>query len=65
MAGRLTVKGRIYVDAGAARALVSGASLLPAGAARVEGRFVQPFSLANYPLDTQKLPARPWLFHMA
>ena len=22
---------------------------------RVEGRFVQPFSLANYPLDTQKL----------
>ena len=41
MAGRLTVKGRIYVDGGAARALVSGASLLPAGAARVEGRFVR------------------------
>ena len=41
VAGRLTVKGRIYVDGGAARALVSGASLLPAGAARVEGRFVR------------------------
>ncbi len=41
LAGRLTVKGRIYVDAGAARALASGASLLPAGAARVEGRFVR------------------------
>ena len=41
LAGRLTVKGRIYVDGGAARALVSGASLLPAGAARVEGRFVR------------------------
>lgn len=39
LAGRLTVKGRIMVDAGAARALAKGASLLPAGATAVEGRF--------------------------
>jgi glutamate 5-kinase len=39
LAGRLTVKGRIIVDAGAARALAKGASLLPAGATAVEGRF--------------------------
>lgn len=39
LAGRLTVKGQIVVDAGAARALAKGASLLPAGAISVEGRF--------------------------
>ena len=37
--GRLTAKGRILVDAGAAKALASGASLLPAGATGVEGSF--------------------------
>jgi glutamate 5-kinase len=41
LAGRLTVKGRISVDAGAARALAKGASLLPAGATSVEGRFLR------------------------
>jgi glutamate 5-kinase len=39
LAGRLTVKGRITIDAGAARALTKGASLLAAGATRVEGKF--------------------------
>ncbi len=39
LAGRLTVKGRIAVDAGAARALAKGASLLAAGATGVEGQF--------------------------
>ncbi len=39
LAGRLTAKGRIHIDAGAAKALTSGASLLPAGATRVEGKF--------------------------
>jgi glutamate 5-kinase len=39
LAGRLTVKGRIMVDAGAEKALRKGASLLPAGARAVEGRF--------------------------
>jgi glutamate 5-kinase len=37
--GRLSVKGRIIVDAGAAKALRAGASLLPAGATQVSGEF--------------------------
>jgi glutamate 5-kinase len=37
--GRLSVKGQIAVDAGAAKALKSGASLLPAGAKAVTGEF--------------------------
>jgi glutamate 5-kinase len=39
LAGRLTVKGQIIVDAGAVAALKKGASLLPAGAKSVEGKF--------------------------
>lgn len=39
LAGRLTVKGRLHVDAGAARALEQGRSLLAAGVTAVEGRF--------------------------
>lgn len=39
LAGRLTIKGRIFVDAGAAKALKNGASLLPAGATSVDGAF--------------------------
>ncbi|MEA1085810.1 glutamate 5-kinase [Sphingomonas sp. M6A6_1c] len=39
LAGGLTARGRIHVDAGAARALVAGGSLLAAGATRVEGTF--------------------------
>jgi glutamate 5-kinase len=39
LAGRLTVRGRLAIDAGAARALASGASLLAAGVTAVEGRF--------------------------
>ena len=39
LGGRLTVKGRIRVDAGAIKALISGSSLLPAGALSVEGEF--------------------------
>jgi glutamate 5-kinase len=37
--GRLSVKGQIIVDAGAAKALRNGASLLPAGATAVQGEF--------------------------
>ena len=37
--GRLSVKGRIAVDTGAAKALRGGASLLPAGATGVTGEF--------------------------
>jgi glutamate 5-kinase len=39
LAGRLTVKGTIEVDAGAAKALGKGASLLAAGALKVVGPF--------------------------
>jgi glutamate 5-kinase len=41
LAGRLTVKGLVRIDAGAAKALSKGASLLPAGAKAVEGKFVR------------------------
>jgi glutamate 5-kinase len=39
LAGSLEPRGAIHVDAGAARALFMGKSLLPAGATRVEGSF--------------------------
>ncbi len=39
LAGRLTVKGRIAVDAGAAQALGDGRSLLAAGVTAIEGAF--------------------------
>jgi glutamate 5-kinase len=41
LAGRLTVRGRVTVDAGAVKALMGGASLLPAGARGVEGKFAR------------------------
>jgi glutamate 5-kinase len=41
LAGGLTARGTIHVDAGAAKALAAGKSLLAAGAARVEGDFVR------------------------
>jgi glutamate 5-kinase len=39
--GGLTAKGMIHIDAGAAKALQSGRSLLSAGATRIEGRFAR------------------------
>ena len=39
IAGSLELRGTVHVDAGAARALFSGKSLLPAGVTRVEGNF--------------------------
>jgi len=39
LAGRLTAKGKVMVDTGAATALAQGRSLLAAGAVAVEGRF--------------------------
>ena len=41
LAGRLTVKGSVHVDAGAEKALKGGASLLPAGAKAIEGKFAR------------------------
>jgi glutamate 5-kinase len=39
LAGRLTTKGRIHIDAGAHAALSRGTSLLAAGVTAVDGRF--------------------------
>ncbi len=41
LAGRLVVKGRIVVDAGAEAALLKGNSLLPAGVTEVSGQFAR------------------------
>lgn len=41
LAGRLTVKGSITIDAGAAKALRAGASLLAVGAREVSGQFMR------------------------
>ena len=41
LAGGLTARGTIHVDDGAARALAAGASLLAAGATRLEGAFAR------------------------
>jgi glutamate 5-kinase len=41
IAGSLEPRGAVHIDAGAARALVSGASLLSAGVVRVEGSFAR------------------------
>jgi glutamate 5-kinase len=41
LAGRLTAKGKVMVDAGAAAALLEGRSLLAAGATGVQGRFLR------------------------
>lgn len=41
LAGRLSIKGRVLVDAGAEKALLGGNSLLPAGVVSVEGSFAR------------------------
>lgn len=41
LAGGLTARGTIHVDAGAAKALATGKSLLAAGATRIEGSFAR------------------------
>lgn len=41
LGGRLSVRGTVYVDAGAVAALHAGKSLLPAGTMRVEGDFAR------------------------
>jgi glutamate 5-kinase len=41
IAGSLEPRGALHVDAGAARALRGGASLLPVGVSRIEGEFAR------------------------
>ncbi len=44
--GHLTPEGTVFVDAGAATALRSGASLLPVGVTRIDGRFARGAAVA-------------------
>lgn len=46
IAGKLEPQGRIFVDAGAQKALQSGKSLLPAGVKKVEGSFTRGDTIA-------------------
>ncbi len=46
LGGKLRLRGSLHVDAGAARALGQGASLLAAGVVRVEGAFVRGDAIA-------------------
>lgn len=59
IAGRITVRGRVAVDAGAAKALAAGNSLLPAGVRSVEGMFARgdliEIALANGPVIARGL----------
>ncbi|MGO9681425.1 MAG: glutamate 5-kinase [Beijerinckiaceae bacterium] len=41
IAGSLEPRGALHIDAGAARAILAGASLLPAGVRRIEGNFAR------------------------
>jgi glutamate 5-kinase len=41
IAGSIEPRGTLHVDAGAARAIIAGASLLPAGVRRIEGNFAR------------------------
>lgn len=48
IAGQLHATGRLFVDAGAVKALVAGRSLLPAGVSKVEGEFRRGDTVAVY-----------------
>jgi glutamate 5-kinase len=41
IAGSLEPRGTVHIDAGAAKALLAGASLLPAGVVKLEGAFAR------------------------
>jgi glutamate 5-kinase len=41
IAGSIEPRGALHIDAGAARAILAGASLLPAGVKRIEGNFAR------------------------
>jgi len=44
--GHLTPEGAVFIDDGAAKALIEGASLLPVGIARIEGQFLRGAAVA-------------------
>ncbi len=53
--GTLDLAGQIYVDAGAARALLDGKSLLPIGVTRVKGEFVRGDAVAILDPDGREI----------
>jgi glutamate 5-kinase len=53
--GTLELAGQIYVDAGAARALLDGRSLLPIGVTRVKGEFVRGDAVAILDPDGREI----------
>jgi glutamate 5-kinase len=55
LAGGLTAKGHIHIDAGAADALRAGRSLLAAGATRIDGRFARGDLVAIIGPDERRL----------
>jgi glutamate 5-kinase len=55
IAGSLEPKGNLYIDAGAAAALRSGKSLLPAGVKRVEGEFARGDAVIVRDLDGREI----------
>ncbi|MGB5592331.1 MAG: glutamate 5-kinase, partial [Gammaproteobacteria bacterium] len=55
IAGSLSPRGAVHVDAGAAAALAAGKSLLPAGVTRIEGRFERGDAVVIYGPDDIEL----------
>src|SRR5690606_10825338 len=53
--GTLDLAGQIYVDAGAAKALLEGRSLLPIGVTRVKGEFVRGDAVAILDPDGREI----------
>jgi glutamate 5-kinase len=53
--GHLDLAGQIYVDAGAAKALLDGKSLLPIGVTRVKGEFVRGDAVAILDPDGREI----------
>lgn len=51
IAGQMEFSGRLYVDAGACKALETGKSLLPAGVRRIEGQFFRGDVVSVHSLD--------------
>ena len=55
IAGKLAPAGRLTIDDGAERALMSGKSLLPAGVRAVDGDFVRGDTIAIISLDGREI----------
>jgi glutamate 5-kinase len=55
IAGKLTPAGRLIIDEGAERALLTGKSLLPAGVRAIEGEFARGDTVAVLSLDGREI----------